>query len=143
MFLLARDGISFAGFEHKSMVFCAAITCRNDSKSKVSTFKFPEDPKLRKEWLLKMKTESYEPTKHSHICADHFTADYFQQNLAIRTSLRSTFKPRRLNLKKDAVSTIFNFKKKRKCGKEQVDPPMNKTVGSPRKPRRKSLSSFR
>ena len=60
-----------------------------------------------------MKTESYEPTKHSHICADHFTADCFQQNLAIRTSLGSTFKPRRLNLKKDAVSMIFNFKKKR------------------------------
>ena len=107
------------------MVFCAAITCRNDSKSKVSTSKFPEDPKLRKEWLLKMKTESYEPTKHSHICADHFTADCFQQNLAIWTSLGSTFKPRRLNLKKDAVSTIFNFKTKRKCGKQQVDPPMN------------------
>ena len=75
-----------------------------------------------------MKTESYEPTKHSHIFADHFTADCFQQNLAIRTSLGSTFKPRRLNLKKDAVSTIFNFKKKRKCGKEQVDRPMNKTA---------------
>ena len=110
------------------MVFCAAITCRNDCKSKVSTFKFPEDPKLRKEWLLKMKRESYEPTKHSRICADHFTADCFQQNLAIRTCLGSTFKPHRLNLKKDAVSTIFNFKKKRKCGEEQGDPPMNKAA---------------
>ena len=108
------------------MIFYAAITCRNDSKSIVSTFKFPEDPKLRKEWLLKMKGESFEPTKHSRICADHFTADCFQQNLAIRTSLGSTFKPRRLNLKNDAVPTIFNFEKKRKCGEEQVDPPMNK-----------------
>lgn len=110
------------------MVFCAAINCRNDSKSKVSTFKFPEDPKLRKEWLIKMKRESFEPTKHSRICADHFTADCFQQNLAIRTSLGSTFKPRRLDLKKDAVPTIFNFEKKRKCGEEQVDPPKNKTT---------------
>ena len=79
------------------MVFCAAINCRNDSKSKVSTFKFPDDPKLRKQWLIKMKRASFEPTKHSRICADHFTADCFQQNLAIRTSLGSTFKPRRIN----------------------------------------------
>ena len=107
LFLLARDGISFAGFQHKGMVFCAAINCRNDSKSKVSTFKFPEDPKLRKEWLLKMKRESFEPTKHSRICADHFTADCFQQNLAIRTSLGSTFKPRRLNLKKKCSTDVF------------------------------------
>ena len=110
------------------MVFCAAINCRNGSKFKVSTFKFPEDPKLRKEWLIKMKRESFEPTKHSRICADHFTADCFQQNLAIRTSLGSTFKPRRLNLKKDAVPTIFNFEKKRKCGEEQVVPLKNKTA---------------
>ena len=141
LFVLAWDGISFAGFEQKSMVFCAAINCRNDSKSKVSTFKFPEDPKLRKEWLIKMKRESFEPTKHSRICADHFTADCFQQNLAIMTSLGSTFKPRRLNLKKDAVPTIFNFEKKRKCGEEQVDLPKNKTAA--RGNRRKSSFSFR
>ena len=110
------------------MFFCAAINCRHDSKSKVSTFKFPEDPKLRKEWLIKMKRESFEPTKHSRICADHFTADCFQQNLAVRTSLGSTFKPRRLNLKKDAVPTIFNFEKKRKYGEEQGDSPKNKTA---------------
>ena len=61
-------------------------------------------------------------------CADHFTADCFQQNLAIMTSLGSTFKPRRLNLKKDAVPTIFSFVKKRKCAEEQVDFPKNKTA---------------
>lgn len=110
------------------MVFCAAINCRNDSKSKVSTFKFPDDPKLRKQWLIKMKRASFEPTKHSRICADHFTADCFQQNLAIRTSLGSTFKPRRLNLKKDTVPTIFHFEVKRKFGEEKVDPHKNKTA---------------
>ena len=65
-----------------------------------------------------MRRQSFEPTKHSRICADHFTADCFQQNLAIRTSLGSTFMPRRLNLKKGAVLTIFNFEKKRKGGEE-------------------------
>ena len=108
--------------------FLCSINCRNDSKSKVSTFKFPEDQKLRKEWLIKMKRESFEPTKHSRICADHFTVDCFQQNLAIRTSLGSTLKPRRLDLKKDAVPATFNFEKKRKCSEEQVDPPKSKTA---------------
>ena len=46
------------------MVFCAAINCSNNSKSGISTFKFPENAKLRKEWLIKMKRESFQPTKH-------------------------------------------------------------------------------
>ncbi|KAK2555213.1 hypothetical protein P5673_023192 [Acropora cervicornis] len=75
-----------------------------------------------------MKRAYFEHTKHSRICADHFTADCFQQNLAIRTSLGSTFKPRRLNLKKDAVPTIFHFEVKRKFGEEKVDPHKNKTA---------------
>ena len=45
------------------MVFCAAINCTlnctNNTKSKVSTFKFSEDPKVREQWLVKMK-ESFE-----------------------------------------------------------------------------------
>ena len=142
LFVLAWDGISFAGFEQKSMVFCAAINCRNDSKSKVSTFKFPEDPKLRKEWLIKMKRESFEPTKHSRICADHFTADCFQQNLAIMTSLGSTFKPRWLNLKKRCSADDFQFREEKKMWRRTSRLPEEQN-GSPRKPRRKSPSSFR
>ena len=73
-----------------------------------------------------MERASFEPARHSRICADHFTADTFQQNLSIRTSLGSTFKPRRLNFKKDAVPKIFHFEVKRKFGEKQVDPPKNK-----------------
>ena len=41
---------------------------------------------------------------------DHFTKDSFKQNLSARSALVSAFKPRRLDLKKNAVPTIFNFK---------------------------------
>ena len=41
---------------------------------------------------------------------DHFTKDSFKQNHSARSSLVSAFKPRRLDLKKGAVPTIFNFK---------------------------------
>ena len=66
------------------MVFCAALNCLNYSKSKVSTFKFPANSKLRKQWLLKMKRKEFQPEKNSRICAVHFTEDYFRGNLAIR-----------------------------------------------------------
>ena len=65
--------------------------------------------------------------KHSRICADYITADCFQQNLAMRTSLGSTFKPRRLNLKKDAVLTIFNFERR----KENVVKNKSAACGNP------------
>ena len=93
------------------MVFCAAINCSNNSKSSISMFKFPKEQKLRREWLTKMKRKSFQVTKHSRVCADHFTKDCFKQNLLARNSLGSAFKPRRLDLKKGAVPTIFHFKR--------------------------------
>ena len=65
----------------------------------VSTFKFPANSKLRKQWLLKMKRKEFQPEKNSRICAVHFTEDYFRENLAIRRFLGSDFKPLRLHLK--------------------------------------------
>ena len=85
------------------MVFCAAPNCLNNSKSKVSTLKFPANSKLRKQWLLKMKRKEFKPDKNSRIC------DCFRENLAIRRFLGSDFKPLRLHLKEDAVPTIFFF----------------------------------
>ena len=74
------------------MVFCAALNCLNYSKSKVSSFKFPANSKLGKQWLLKMKRKEFQPGKNSRICAVHFTEDYFRENLAIRRFLGSDFK---------------------------------------------------
>ena len=69
------------------MVFCAALNCLNNSKSKVSTFTCPANSKLRKQWLLKMKRKEFKQDKNSRICAVHFTEDCFRENLAIRTFL--------------------------------------------------------
>ena len=63
---------------------------------------------------------------------DHFTKDSFKQNLSARSSLVSAFKPRRLDLKKDAVPTIFNFKigigQKRSHGNNHPCPPKSGTT---------------
>jgi len=85
----------------------------NHSKSKVITFKFPQDPKLQREWLIKIKKECFMPSKRSRVCVKHFTEDSFEQNLVVRSLLGSllgpSFKLRQLIVKKDAVPTIFNF----------------------------------
>ena len=60
---------------------CAAIKCTNNTKSKVSTFKFSEDPKVREHWLVKMKENHLNQNKNSRICAAHFTENCFKQNL--------------------------------------------------------------
>ena len=68
-------------------MFCAAPNCLNNSKSKVNTFKFSANSKLRKQWLLKMKRKEFKPDKNSRICAVHFTEDCFRENLAIHRFL--------------------------------------------------------
>ena len=57
-----------------------------------------------------MKKKSFQTAKHSRVCTDYLKKDSFKQNLSARNSLGSAFKPRRLDLKKDTVPTIFNFK---------------------------------
>ena len=69
------------------MVFCAATNCTNRSKSKVSTFKFLADPKIREEWLKNLKRESFQPTKHSRPRENHFTEESFDEIYAIKLSL--------------------------------------------------------
>ncbi|KAJ7372807.1 endothelial cell proliferation [Desmophyllum pertusum] len=83
------------------MVSCAALNCSTISSSKVSTFKFP-----------RMRRKFFKPSKHSRICAAHFTEDCFVQNIATRRLMGPAFKLGRINLKHvkdDAVPTIFNF----------------------------------
>ena len=107
------------------MVFCAATNCTNRSKSKVSTFKFPADPKIREEWLKHLKRESFQPTKHSRLCENHFTMESFDESYVIKFSLG--LKPGKPKLKKNAVPTIFNFanvgrnKKRRATGQNDSE----------------------
>ena len=87
------------------MVFCAATNCTNRSKSKVSTFKFPADPKIREEWLKNLKRESFQPTKHSRLCENHFTMESFDESYAIKFSLG--LKPGKPQLKKKRSTNYF------------------------------------
>ena len=90
------------------------------SKSKVSTFKFPADPKTREEWL-----KTFQPTKHSRLCENHFTGESFDESYVIKLSLGLT--PGKPQLRKNAIPTIFNFtnvgrdKKRRATGQNESE----------------------
>ena len=55
--------------------------------------------KIKKENVLRPQKAS----KHSNVCAEHFTEDSFEQNLTVRSLLGASFKPRGLELKIDAI----------------------------------------
>ena len=107
------------------MVFCAATNFTNRSKSKVRTFKFPADPKIPEEWLKNLKGESFQPTKHSRLCENHFTEESFDESYVIILSLG--LKPGKPQLKKNAISTISNVanvgrdKKRRGTGQNESE----------------------
>ena len=58
-------------------------------KSKVSNFKFPEDPELPQEWLKEWKEDRFNPQNtDSRVCADQFTP---QVTKAIRSKIIGGF----------------------------------------------------
>ena len=89
----------------------------------MSTFKFPEDLKLRKEWLITMKRESFVPMKESRICADHFTATSGFRNVSGFFILNfSDYIAKKKQYQQFSVS-----RKEAKCG-EELNLPKNKTA---------------
>ena len=94
---------------------------KNNTKSRVSTFKFSEDSKFRERWGVKMN-QKLNQNKHSRIYAAHFTENCIKQNLSVRRFLGSAFKSLRLALKRMQSQRLFD--QKIKYGEEC--PPKNK-----------------
>ncbi|XP_029475864.1 THAP domain-containing protein 5-like isoform X2 [Rhinatrema bivittatum] len=63
-----------------------------------SFYKFPLHDKERlQQWLANMKQEQWMPSRHQHLCSEHFTPSCFEWKWGVRY------------LKPDAVPTIFPF----------------------------------
>ena len=81
-------------------------------------------------WLIFQKTKTYyfeihfkRQNIHAFVrSTDHFTKDSFKQNLSARSSLVSSLKPRRLDLKKDAVPIKIGIGQKRSHGNNHPCP---------------------
>ncbi|XP_074666231.1 THAP domain-containing protein 8-like isoform X2 [Strix aluco] len=82
--------------------YCRAPHCSNAAGQTrplgrcLSFYKFPlhDAPRLRR-WLAQMRRENWLPTRHQHLCSDHFEPSCFQHRWGVRY------------LRPDAVPTIF------------------------------------
>ncbi|XP_008122628.1 THAP domain-containing protein 8 [Anolis carolinensis] len=81
---------------------CRAPHCFNSAGQprpdgqRLSFYKFPlHNPKRLRQWLSQMKQEKWIPTKHQHLCSEHFAPSCFEYRWGMRY------------LKPDAVPTIF------------------------------------
>ena len=78
---------------------CVAAGCFNTASDRISLFKFPKDPELRKQWEKQVhRTRAqWKATEHSHICSEHFISDAFELDSAIAATFgmkkRKTLKP--------------------------------------------------
>ncbi|XP_036392750.1 THAP domain-containing protein 5-like isoform X1 [Megalops cyprinoides] len=80
--------------------YCTAPNCKNDAKNsdRKSFYKFPlHDPARLKQWLKNMGREDWTPSRHQHLCHEHFTPACFTLRWGIRY------------LANDAIPTIFQL----------------------------------
>ena len=56
---------------------CCIVGCKTNyiDGPKNSVFYFPQDEELKKKWIRFVNRKKWTPTKHSVICAEHFSDD--------------------------------------------------------------------
>ena len=86
---------------------CVAVGCSNTPSDRVSLFKFPRDPAVRKQWEKQVQRTraQWKATEHSCLCSEHFAAEDFERDTAIAATFGIKKKRR---LKPSAVPTIFS-----------------------------------
>ena len=103
------------------MVRCCAPGCSNDtcdeSGKDLSFFTFPKDPKICKEWIVRMgraprgKTSLFVPTRNDRLCSAHFEDHCFKRDFKgefqEQGAMEQGKRRRRKELVDGAVPTIF------------------------------------
>ncbi|KAL3882436.1 hypothetical protein ACJMK2_028775, partial [Sinanodonta woodiana] len=100
------------------MVYCVAFNCKTGSGQGVGLFEFPKDEKRRKVWISRIKRKDFRPSKTSRLCAKHFTNDQFVVDPLLAMTIG--YKLRKLQLKSDAIPSVFDFEVKKK-GNDNAD----------------------
>lgn len=98
------------------MPYCVAGLCDNTSAAGYGMFSFPKDPGLNRSWRDNMKRvkSAREPHKlwensvFSRLCGYHFEDSCFLVSPTMAKNIG--FKPGKLQLKPDAIPTIFKRK---------------------------------
>ncbi|KAJ8416667.1 hypothetical protein AAFF_G00325450 [Aldrovandia affinis] len=113
---------------------CVAINCSVERspetlKQGITFHRFPKDPMRRLQWCSALRRQSSDhqlwvPTKNSVLCSLHFTPDMFD-----RTG-------QTVRLRDCAIPTLFDFRKRKREGKEEEEK-VEKTLEWPKKGRRR------
>ena len=85
---------------------CVSAGCSNTASDRISLFKFPKDPELRKQWEKQVQRTraQWKATEQSHICSEHFISDAFE----LDSTIAATFgMKKRKTLKPCAVPMLF------------------------------------
>ncbi|KAG9346341.1 hypothetical protein JZ751_006652 [Albula glossodonta] len=98
---------------------CVAINCSVERspetlKQGITFHRFPKDPMRRLQWCSALRRQSTDhqlwgPTKNSVLCSLHFTPDKFD-----RTG-------QTVRLRDSAIPTLFDFRKRKREGKEEEE----------------------
>ena len=86
---------------------CTAYGCTNSHKKGYTVFKFPEDAKLRRVWILQVQRTRDKwrgPTQNSGVCSEHFTEDCYEPISVVSKQMGIKVKQM---LKPNAIPTIF------------------------------------
>jgi hypothetical protein len=90
------------------MTKCCVYKCKSNSKKdeqSVLVHRFPKNPRLKTQWLYRMKNSNWKPTVNSVICDNHFTPESFLLPCQNFDSKGRQRKKKRLHA--DAVPTLF------------------------------------
>ncbi|XP_044745013.1 THAP domain-containing protein 5-like [Coccinella septempunctata] len=82
---------------------CAVINCKNSAKKGFLMKHFPKDPSRRKQWIINMKRDNWNPTKYSCLCEVHFAPEAWEKTRVDGKRV----------LKVSAVPTIFAPKERK------------------------------
>ena len=89
---------------------CVAVACSNTHCDRVSLFRFPRDPNIRKKWVKQVQhtRAKWKPTGNSVLCSEHLEENCFEPIIVAQFRFRIKLTRK---LKPDTVSSISSRKR--------------------------------
>ncbi|KAG7457479.1 hypothetical protein MATL_G00227510 [Megalops atlanticus] len=79
VFKIKEKRLTYQRQEKKTSLHCCVPQCANSSRynSEISFHRFPVDPEVRAQWLIKIRRDNFSPTQNTRLCSRHFqTGDF-------------------------------------------------------------------
>ncbi|KAG9279347.1 hypothetical protein AMEX_G4863, partial [Astyanax mexicanus] len=79
VFKVKEKRLTYQRQEKRTSLHCCVPLCANSSRynSEISFHRFPADPEVRAQWLIKIRRENFSPVACTRVCSRHFkTGDF-------------------------------------------------------------------